>query len=353
MQRDRAGRPPTIQDVADVAGVSRAAVSKVIRNAYGVSPSMRERVSAAIEELGYRPRINARGLRGSSFTIGVEMPTLANPFLSLIVEGAIGALEGSGYRLIVAPTAPGGTEGEREIEALIDRQVDGLIAISPIVPMAWLEQQARHTPIVMIGRHDHTALYDTVTGDDMLGTRMVMDHLFALGHRRIAHLTLREEVTVASARAPHGERLLEYVRLMDAAGLGDHIHVARLGFSDSDAYERTREMLNFPEPPTAIFVGNDALAFEALRAICDAGLTTAEVSVVGYDGAPLADHPRISLTTVEQDGRALGSHAARLLLERIEGRTEPSHVQLTPQLAVRESTSPVATMASGASAGYC
>ncbi|WP_425548397.1 substrate-binding domain-containing protein [Brachybacterium paraconglomeratum] len=77
-----------------------------------------------------------------------------------------------------------------------------------------------------------------------------------------------------------------------------------------------------------------------MRAVADAGLTTADVSVAGYDGIALADHPLISLTTVEQDGRALGAHAAHLLLERIGGRADPTHIELTPRLAVRESTSP-------------
>lgn len=340
MRRSRADGLATIQDVADRAGVSRAAVSKVIRNAYGVSPAMRERVSAAIDELGYRPRTYARALRGSSFTIGVEMPTLSNPFLSMIVEGATSELEGSGYRLIAAPATPGGVEGEREIEALIDRQVDGLIAISPVVSVPWLEAKAQHTPIVMIGRHDQSSAYDTVTGDDLLGTELVMNHLLELGHRRIAHLTLREEeVTVAFSRTPHGARLGAYRRAMASAGLEDHVRVARVGIADDEAYEPTRELLNSDDPPSAIFVGNDMIAFDVLRALDDAGLSSAEVSVVGYDGIPLTAHPRISLTTVEQDGRALGAHAARLLLERIGGRAEPAHVQLEPRLVIRDSTS--------------
>lgn len=328
----------TIQDVANHAGVSRAAVSKVIRNAYGVSPAMHERVAAAIEELGYRPRTYARALRGSSFTIGMELPTISNPFLSMIVGGATSELEGSGYRLIMAPNAPGAVEGKREIEALIDRQVDGLIAISPVVSVPWLETQARHTPIVMIGRHDRTSAYDTVTADDVHGTERVMDHLFELGHRRIAHLTLREEVTAASTGTPHSERLTTYLRRMTSAGLEEHIHVARIHSVGGDAYGPARDLLGAEEPPTAIFVGNDEIAFEVLRALDDAGLGSAEVSVVGYDGIPLTAHPRISLTTVEQDGRALGAHAARLLLERIGGRTESSHVQIEPRLVIRGST---------------
>lgn len=329
----------TIQDVADLAGVSRAAVSKVIRNAYGVSPAMHDRVSAAIDDLGYRPRTYARALRGSSFTIGVEMPTLSNPFLSMIVEGATSALEGSRYRLIAAPAAPGGVEGQREIEALIDRQVDGLIAISPKVPMPWLEAQARHTPTVMVGRHDQSPAYDTVTGNDVHGAELVMDHFLTLGHQRIAHVTMPDEVTAPALRTPHNERLLTYLRTMTEAGLEDEIRVARL--SDAEVYEHVRELVGSEASPTAIFAGNDVIALEVLRALDDAGINSAEVSVAGYDGTPLTAHPRISLTTVEQDGEALGAHAVRLLLARIGGRTEPSHMQLEPRLVIRDSTSPL------------
>lgn len=346
MASERARRSPaTIQDVAELAGVSRAAVSKVIRNAYGVSDEMRTRVSAAIDALGYRPSVTARSLRGSSFTIGVEMPSLANQFLNTIVEGITHQLDGSGYRLIIAPSTPGGTEGRGEIEALIDRQVDGLIAIAPLVSVDWLEQQSRFTPIVMVGRHDRTDAYDTVTSDDVAGTRMMMRHLFERGHRRIAHLTTRAEVTAVDTGSPHGERLREYVRLMDEAGLADEVRIARIGIHDGDAYDRSAELIASTPRPSAIFAGSDFLALEALRAAADAGVDRDEVAIAGYDGIPFADHPGLSLTTVDQGGADLGARAARLLLERLAGRREASHVQTSPRLVVRRSTAPATPVA--------
>ena len=121
----------TIEDVARRAGVSRAAVSKVIRDAYGVSASMRERVEAVIEELDYRPLISARGMRGATFTLGMELPDIANQFFARILSGATTALETEPYQLIIAPADPDHSEGYRALEALADRQVDGLIAVSP------------------------------------------------------------------------------------------------------------------------------------------------------------------------------------------------------------------------------
>ncbi len=150
-----ASQRPSMEDVAAAAGVSKAAVSKVIRNAYGVSPAMRERVGAAIAQLGYRPRVAARAMRGSSFTIGIEIPQLGNEFFTQVMQGAAEALADSQYQLVIAPSS-GEHRGAPVLNALVDRQVDGLIAISPEVAPAWLEQLAMDVPVVLLGRHDRS-----------------------------------------------------------------------------------------------------------------------------------------------------------------------------------------------------
>src|SRR4051812_38232308 len=122
---DSPGKRATIDDVALAAGVSRAAVSKVIRGAYGVSSAMRERVEAVIDELDYRPLVSARGMRGATFTLGMELPDIANQFFVKILTGANSALDAEPYQLIIAPTDPLHQEGYRALEALVDRQVDG------------------------------------------------------------------------------------------------------------------------------------------------------------------------------------------------------------------------------------
>jgi LacI family transcriptional regulator len=334
-----ASRAATIEDVAREAGVSRAAVSKVIRNAYGVSPAMRERVNAAIEALDYRPRIAARAMRGSSFTLGIELPSIGNPFFTKIVAGATAALHGTPYQLIIAPADMDNEEGVRALGALADRQVDGIVAISPKVRPEWLERLAGRVPVVMIGRHDRPAAYDTVTDDDVLGTRLAMQHLFDLGHRRIAHLTRDEEVTVPGSGTPHAVRLEQYLALMEEAGLSEHIRVVRTGLTEESARLDTHALLD-EGVPTAIFAGNDELAFGAQRALGERGLTPADVSLVGYDDVDIASHPAISLTTVHQSGEALGERAIRLLLERIQGRSEPANFTVVPSLEVRASTAP-------------
>ncbi len=325
-------RRPSITDVAVEAGVSKAAVSKVIRNAYGISPAMRERVEAAIERLGYRPRVGARAMRGASFTIGFEIPHLGNELYNQIVDGAAKHLAGSGYQLMIAPGL-GYRSGPAVLEALADRQMDGIIASSADVPMPWLESLAQHIPVVLLGRHDTTQEYDTVTNDDAAGTNLVMDHLLGLGHQRIAHVTLHGPIPLG----PHAVRLDTYNARMAGAGL-----VPRVIHADSteqDAYGAAINLLERRYPPTAIFAGHDELAIGVLRAVAELGLDADQVSVVGYDNIDLAAHPLISLTTVDQFGPEMGVAAIELLMERIRhGRVAATHHQQDPQLRIRNST---------------
>lgn len=330
---------PTIQDVAQTAGVSRAAVSKVIRNAYGVSPLMRERVTAAIDELGYRPNVAARSLRGSSFTLGIELPTVGNPFFSKIIAGATRALAESPYQLVIAPVTNDTVEGFRALEALADRHVDGIVAISPHVDQPWLERLGSRVPLVMLGRHDVTDGYDTLTGDDLGGVAQIMHHLFSLGHRRIAHVSIRRDVGSQYLRSPHAVRDSEYERLMTEAGFGAHVQAVYV-HSEDEVQQRTRELLLGPDRPTAIFAGHDTLALDVMRVRDEEGLSASQLSIVGYDDVEMASHPALSLTTVDQFGFEMGERAIQMLLERIDGRTTAVHHQSSNKLRVRNSTVP-------------
>lgn len=338
MTTHAAPRQATIEDVARAAGVSRAAVSKVIRDAYGVSPAMRERVNAVIAELGYRPRVSARGMRGSTFTIGIEIPDFSNQFFSKVIAGAAAELSIGPYQLILAPADPGHAEGYRAIQALADRQVDGIVVVSPLVRPEWLEELAGRIPLVLLGRHDDSKRYDTVVGDDAAGTRLVMNHLLDLGHRRIAHLTLPESNTDRQPGTTHAIRAATYRAAMAEAGLADQIRIARADSGEEAAYQATKPLLTGPDRATAVFAAHDEPALGVLRAVAEAGLAAADLSVVGYDDTSIARHPLISLTSVNQAGRRMGARAVTLLLERLAGRTAPVHEIVTPRLVPRRSS---------------
>jgi LacI family transcriptional regulator len=334
-------RSITIEHVARAAGVSRAAVSKVLRDAYGVSDEMKAKVGAAIEELGYRPRVSARAMRGSTYTIGIEIPSIKNPFFTKIISGAGSALEGTRYQLIIAPAGPDHDGGPQAIQVLADRQVDGILAVSTAVDPAWLEDLAHSTPLVMLGRHDPSKNYDTLVNDDNEGARLVVRHLYDLGHRDIMHLTLDPHPGNLLGTEPHAFRAHSYEYEMARLGLASK---ARVVFASSDlagVRELVVETLTRRDRPTAIFCGHDEIALTTLDAMSEIGLTTSDVSVAGYDDTDIAAHSLVSLTSVNQSGTRMGEIVVRLLLERIAGRTEPVHEVITPTLMPRKSTAPL------------
>ncbi|MCG6566936.1 LacI family DNA-binding transcriptional regulator [Tessaracoccus sp. ZS01] len=332
----------TIADVAKHAGVSRAAVSKVIREAYGVSDGMRTKVQAAIDELGYRPSVTARAMRGRSYTIGIEVPTTVNAFLDDVIEGASSALSGTPYKIVIAPAGPDYSFGPEAIQVLADRQVDGILAVSPAVDPEWLENLGSHIPLILLGRHDESVNYDTIVDDDVLGTRLVMEHLHALGHRDIAHLTIEPAAEKHMLHAPHAIRAATYREWMTGAGLAEHARVIHIAPTEGAAHDRTLELLDERPRPTAIYAGHDELAMGVLSAAAKRGLGPADLSVVGYDDTRIAAHPLISLTSVYQAGAEIGALAMRLILERLEGRTDARHEVIIPELRTRgSSTAPV------------
>lgn len=328
----------TILDVAERAGVSRAAVSKVIGNAYGVSDAMRTKVETAMADLDYRPSATARALRGRSSTIGIEAPDAANPFLAQILRGVMDTIEDSDYQVVLAPAWRQGTHRLRAIETLVDQRVDGILAVSPLTGPDRLRRIAERTPLVVLGDHDLADGYDTVTTDDARGADLVMAHLRGLGHRRIAHITIDGLSSGENRTAPHAARLAQYEAQMREIGEPRRVFTVR---DDADALGLARDVFSAPDAPTAIFAGHDSLAFHALQARTELGLGPSQMSIVGFDGVELAGHRAFSLTTVDQHGHEMGARAAALLLERIDGRDEAEHVVTDPDLIERASSAAV------------
>lgn len=330
-------RRVTIQDVAREAGVSVSAVSKVVRDAYGVSEGMREKVTAAIDALGYRPHTGARAMRGRSYSVGVMLIELTSPFQPQIINGITAQFEPTPYQeiLIAAGTSP--DRQKRSIEALIDRQVDGLIVIAPWMEQAWLEKLGASLPTVVLARHGGSGTFDTIVGDDFEGARLMVDHLVALGHRRIVHTSQPSGGLERPYVLSHTPRLDGYEETMRRHGLEPDVIVT--SYSEEGGYEAARQALARPIPPTAIFAGADIAALGVLRAAEELGLRVPEdLSVAGYDNIYMSTIGRISLTTIDQSAQLTGSRSARLLLERIDGRTQPVHYLIAPRLVARGTT---------------
>ena len=330
---------PTIQDVADRAGVSRSAVSKVLRNAYGISDDMRSRVEAAIAELNYRPQFAARGLRGRTFTFGVIMPDMRDHFFPDIMDGVWSSRACDTYQPLLAVRPSLDVTESNLVKVMLDRNLDGLLMIAPRIGKANLWKLAEHVPLVIIGRHETGGGFDTVNNDDELGGRMIVEHLIENGHRNIAHYGFEApEDTVVN---PTAFRLKGYLDVMRERGLASRSQVFEQKYS-ATSEEKARqigEMITGSNRPTAVTAWSDAAAITIMSVAKEHGLRIPEdLAVVGYNNWPMCSIPQISLTSVDQDPHQLGARAAELLIERIEGRTEPVHFVTAPRLVVRGST---------------
>ena len=338
-------RRVTIIDVARHAQVSTTAVSKVLRNAYGTSPAMREKVHQAIATLGYRPSAAARGLRGQTYTLGVLVPDIANPFFPEVLNGVTAALSSTDYQVLLAPGCAGEQAEAKTIDSMIDRSMDGIILIAPVSPRAHLERVAATIPLVVVGRHSRSAIFDTVADDDIAGAALVVDHLVSLGHRRIAHIEHLETEPSCIEEMPNMIRAEGYRLAMRRHGLDDEIDVVSKTYTREGGYTGARELLDRPHRPTAIFAGADIAAMGVLDAVVEAGLSVAgDISVAGYDNTTFAAFSQVALTSVDQAGAQIGADAARLLLARIADRERRSaQVKLSPTLVVRGTTAPPPT----------
>src|SRR5579872_2632067 len=190
MKSQDAIRRVTIADVARHAGVSTAAVSKVLRNAYGVSADMSQRVRSSMAELGYRPHAAARGMRGS-FTIGLLLDNIRNPFYGDFLDGVTDALAKTDFQVLVGSAGFTAESQSRVADAMIDRAMDGLILLAPSMSRSQVIAVAKTIPTVVVSHHDTADEYDSVVGDDLAGAALVVEHLVTLGHRRIAHACVR------------------------------------------------------------------------------------------------------------------------------------------------------------------
>lgn len=331
----------TITDVAQHAGVSTAAVSKVLREAYGVSPQMKQRVTASIAELGYRPHAAARGMRGQTYTVGLVLGNIRNPFFGDLLEGVTEALSSTRYQVFIGVGGYGAQTQKQTTESMVDRQMDGLILIAPGMTRPDVLDLAEQTPTVVIGHHDSPEGYDCVVHDDRAGGRLVIEHLVALGHRRIAHTSTRGARGSRWRLRPEVMLARGYADAMKTQGLTGFAQVVTTSSSEEGGYEAGRALLTQPDPPTAIFTSTDAAALGVFRAAAELDLSIPhDLSLVGYNNTVVSAYAPVQLTTVDQAGAQMGATAARLLLERIGGRSRALIVSTSPRLVIRRTTAP-------------
>ncbi|RJO74983.1 LacI family transcriptional regulator [Nocardia panacis] len=331
---------PTMDDVAARAGVSRALVSLVMRDSPKVSEHRRQAVLAAAAALGYQPDFLARSLASrTSPLVGVLVSDLRNTYFADLVEGMDSAAQKAGLELILNT---GRRKGAREIAAL-DRLLSfrpgGIILLSPVLPQGRIREAAEQCPTVLVSRVSTAPEVDTVNDDGETGAALAVDHLVALGHRRIVHLDGGGAFTSAARRKGYRAAMARHG--LEPMVLGSE-HTDAAGMS---AVRRLLNLFSHGDFPTALVCGNDFNAVGAMSGLQEAGLRVPEdVSVVGYDNTSLAALRHIALTTIDQPRNQMGRLAVEALTERMrEGRTAAVRHRLRPSLVVRSTTAPPRT----------
>ncbi|MFK0173651.1 LacI family DNA-binding transcriptional regulator [Streptomyces sp. NPDC090306] len=332
-------RRPTLDEVARTAGVSRAAASRALNRSGHVSRATREAVERAVRELDYVPNPTARALatqRAEAVVLAVshhDPELFADPFHTQVLVGVSAVLERTDLvlMLVLADSDHGRARLERILRA---RRADGLMLLSlhgddPLHHLA----DKTDLPVVCGGRPLGAEPHWYVDADNRGGARLATEHLIGLGRRRVATITGLLDTDVGV------QRLRGHQEALAVAGLDTSL-VAEADFNESGGYEAARRLLDQHPDLDAIFAASDNMAAGALRALRDAGRGVPDdVSVVGFDDAPVAGLMTPRLTTVRQPIRQLGSEMARMLLALINGE-DPSPLILPTRLVVRESTAP-------------
>lgn len=331
-----AKRTATITRVAARAGVSIATVSRTFADPLSVSEALRGRVYEAARALNYRASRAARALRvGTSQTVGVVIPDLQNPFFTGVVRGIDLVLQAAGYTLLLSNADEDAAREHKMLETLLADGVAGIIFV-PINQGRGSYAQLLAPPVqaVAVDRLPVNLHADLVTVDNIEGTRLGVDHLVALGHRRVALLGGPSRHSTAI------ERDQGYRQALRAAGLALRAELVYRGdFREPGGYQGMTALLAVRPRPTAVFVANNLMTLGALRALHEAGLRIPDdMALVGFDDVPWATSLNPPLTAVSQPSQEIGSTAADLLLDRL-ARPERTvrHVILQTRLIVRAS----------------
>lgn len=323
---------PTMQDVARLAGVSRALVSLVMNDSPKVSEQRRKAVLDAAERLGYSPHAMARSLASRTSTVlGVMVSDLHNAFFAEVVDGIDEVARAEGFELIINTGGRNPAREKRAVNGLLAFRPAGLALLGPVVPPATLAEAACHAPTVLVARSSRLSTLDTVNDDGEAGSGLAVDHLVSLGHTDIAHLD-----GGVGSQAPQRRR--GYVSAMRRHGLTPRVIPSE--YTDIAGAKAVHHLLGQGSLPTALVAANDFNAVGAISALAEAGLTVpGDMSVVGYDNTSLAGLRHVSLTTIDQPRHEIGRLAGEALVQRVRGeRTDPVKKLLHPSLVVRSTT---------------
>jgi DNA-binding LacI/PurR family transcriptional regulator len=330
---------PTIHDVANLAGVSTATVSRVLADYEAVSEKTRQKVFSAIEALNYQINRTASNLRRNTISkIGVVITDIQNPFFGTVVRGIEKVTIGDDYTLILGNSDEDPVREQKLITMLLEEGVAGLIFVPTQSDCdSYTRLNLSRTPYVVIDRPIAQCEADTVVVDGYTGSASAVDILVSLGHQRIAYI----------GGLPHlfamQERQRGFLEMLHKHGLQTAPELIRAGDNrQAGGYREMQALLALPEPPTAVLIANNLMTLGGLQAIHESGIKIPmEISLIGFDDMDWAPSLQPPLSVVAQPAFEMGERAALALLERIHDPTlPPRHIQLQTHLILRASCQP-------------
>jgi LacI family repressor for deo operon, udp, cdd, tsx, nupC, and nupG len=329
----------TIRDIAKLARVSVATVSRSLKMPDLVAPATRDRVQAAVDRLGYKPNALARGFRRQrSEAIVVVVPYIHNPFYASVVQGIGNVAHANGYRVLLGESQDSQPRLDTYALMLDSKEADGLILLGALLPSVIGRDQARsgrtRLPLVMACEYFPGLDAPTVRIDNVKAAAAAADHLIQLGHRRIANITGPQRNPLSR------DRLKGFQAQMARAKLAvPRKYIVHGDFTAHSGYVAMKRLLDLPSRPTAVTCANDEMAMGALKAIKERRLSVPnDISVIGFDNIRFSEFCDPPLTTIAQPQVEIGETAMRLMLEVIAGRATATTVVLPYTLVLRAST---------------
>jgi LacI family transcriptional regulator len=324
----------TLEQVAELAGVSPSTVSRILNGTAAVSQLKKDAVQAAIQELGFRPNPVARGLAGGrTLSVGVVTQIISSPFYGEALLGIERELEQAGYVPLFVSGNWHEDDERKAIETLLSRRVDGVIVLAGRIADAELSKVSDSLPVVVVGRQLSGPQLFSFGFDNRLGARLATQHLIEQGHRRIAFIAgdLMHDDAV--------ERQNGYFDALAAAGIAQDTQlIVQSDYTEAGGMLSVSRLLERDVRFTALFASNDQMAIGACLGLHRRNLRVPDdVSLVGFDDLIMARYAMPPLTTVRQSVYEIGIEAAKAMLDMLRGNT-PKAALPGPQLVVREST---------------
>jgi DNA-binding LacI/PurR family transcriptional regulator len=327
----------SIKDIAVAAEVSHSTVSRALHHSPLVNGETGERIREIAQRMGYRPSAIARSLvTRKTWTIGVVVTTIADPFIAEVVSGIEETANDHGYSVFLANS---NADSEREMQVVHsfhERRVDGILVTASRVGAIYLPLLTElRVPIVLINNQHPGEFAHSVVIDNLVASRAAVDHLIRLGHRRIGYIGDRYGFQADT------ERFTGYRQAHETSGLAFSPELVVHGEGNAESGSPAmQKLLSLSDLPTAVFCYNDMTALGALRAIRAAGLNVPrDISLVGFDDLFIASYTEPLLTTVRQPRHHMGSIAMKMLLTLISGEETRDSIKVNGELIVRESTS--------------